>query len=220
VADDCVLVVSANPTATAAELLATWIRRLEGQARLAIPGGSAATVIAPLRRRLGEYWRKVCLTWVDERCVPFEHHDSNRGSAIRAGWLDAGDPPALELALYENDETPAAAVARVAHRLTSDFRDGLDFTLMGMGEDGHIASIFPGWRAPDALVAYVEDSPKPPPKRITLTPAILRTARRHLLFATGSSKRAALVRLLDGDPTVPGTQLSALTIVTDQRIGQ
>ena len=86
---------------------------------------------------------------------------------------------------------------------------------------GEIAlNVDPAKIADDAPVAFVEDSPKPPPRRITLTPATLCTARRHLLFAAGSSKRAALVRLLDGDPTVPGTQLSSLTVVTDQRIGQ
>lgn len=108
------------------------------------------------------------------------------------------------------------AVARVEAGLRVDFDGALDVLLLGMGEDGHIASLFP-WRSlPESgLVAHVSDSPKPPPDRITLTPAALATASRAVLAAFGESKRAPLRKLLAGDPTLPAQALKGLVVVTD-----
>lgn len=217
-ADTLEVVASDDPESAAADRLTSWLRGMPGDVRLAIPGGSAAAVIGAVRRSLGKDWRRVQLTWVDERCVPFGDAASNRGTAYRAGWLDRHDPPGTELTLYDDSETPTDAVARVRAEFAASFGGKLDFTLLGMGEDGHIASIFPGWIAPDGPVAFVDDSPKPPAERVTLTPAALATARHHLLFATGEAKRDALNRLLAGDQTHPAARLLPLTIVTDLRI--
>ena len=65
------------------------------------------------------------------------------------------------------------------------------------------------------FAAFIEDSPKPPPLRITLTRSLLATASHKLLIAVGESKRDALERLLQGDPTLPLTGLDGLVIVTD-----
>jgi 6-phosphogluconolactonase len=191
-----------------------------GSARVAIPGGSALAAIGAARPHLGDAWPRLRLTWVDERCVPSDRHDSNRGAAYRAGLLDDAHPPAVELPLYAAGESGPDAVARVEAGLAADFDDALDVLLLGLGEDGHIASIFPGAVFPDgAQAAWVCDSPKPPLERITLTPCLLATARASLILATGEGKRNALERLRDRDPAQPASALHNLTVVTDLDFG-
>ncbi|MBW2498741.1 MAG: 6-phosphogluconolactonase [Deltaproteobacteria bacterium] len=219
------LETSASPTELASARLSEALRAVLGErdlVRLAIPGGSALPAAAHTRATLGVDWNRVALTWVDERCVPVDHAESNRGAARKLGLLDRelGFPeraaPRRVLPLFESGETPSAAVERVTRRLTRDFDGVLDVLLLGMGEDGHVASLFPDRREPDSgSVAHVADSPKPPADRITLTRPMLHTARWSVLVATGESKRPALERLLAGDSRLPAQGLVGLTIVTD-----
>lgn len=221
VATDLTLHVSADPLGAATDALVAAVREADaenGAPRLAVAGGSAATAIRGAREALGEVWRRVRLTWTDERCVPESAQDSNRGSAHRDGSLSAQAPPALELPLFETGEEPAAAVRRVSEALGRDFDAGLDVLLLGMGGDGHIASLFPNRPPPEGLVAHVPDSPKPPADRITLTTKILSTARWPILLATGEGKREALARLAAGDPLLPATRLRGLAVFTDQDV--
>ena len=120
------------------------------------------------------------------------------------------------LPLFLDGEEGERAVARVAAVLSSDFDGALDAILLGMGEDGHVASLFPGRPAPEeAMVAHVTASPKPPPERVTLTRPFLATARHAVLLACGEGKRSALERLGRGDPSLPAHGLRGLTVVTD-----
>lgn len=213
------LLCADDPFEAAGALLADAVGavdRSRGATRLAIPGGSALAALGAARRRLGDAWRRVLLTWVDERCVPLAHEESNRGAAYRAGFLGARCAPARELPLFLDGERGEEAAARVESGLGEIFDGALDVLLLGMGEDGHVASLFPGWSAPPgARVAFVASSPKPPPQRVTLTRSMLVTARCTILVAAGETKRAALERLLGGDPTLPAQGLPGLTVVTD-----
>jgi 6-phosphogluconolactonase len=220
VAEAVRIVRSDAPAIAASELLVEAISGLPKAPRLAIPGGSAAAAIGPARERLGRAWADVCLTWVDERCVPFSDAGSNRGSAYRTGALDAGWPPALELPLFRDGETGDQAVARVECALDAAFDGALDVLLLGMGEDGHVASLFPGRQPHGGRVCHVTASPKPPPERITLTRSFLGTACAAVLVAAGEPKRAALTRLVRGDPSLPAHGLRALTLVTDLDLGE
>ena len=190
----------------------------QGAVRLAIPGGSVLAALAAARKFLdAELWARTQLTWVDERRVPLEHPDSNRGEAYRQHILDPGDPPGAELPLFLEGEDPAQACRRVEAALEKDFDGGLDVLLLGMGEDGHIASLFPGcpWAPPPARVELVEHSPKPPSERLSLTQSFLASAPDAVLVVTGESKREALRRLLAGDPLLPASALPRLVVVTD-----
>ena len=213
------LVCADDPIDAAGALLADAVRtvdRARGAARLAIPGGSALAALGAAQGRLGDAWSRVFLTWVDERCVPFERGESNRGAAYRAGFLGAQRAPARELPLFLDGERGEEAVARAESGLTEIFDGAVDVLLLGMGEDGHVASLFPGWSAPPgARVAFVASSPKPPPQRVTLTRSMLVTARCTILVAAGEAKRAAVKRLLAGDPTLPAQGLPGLIVVTD-----
>ncbi len=191
-------------------------------ARLAIPGGSALRSAVEARKDLGDAWRCVALTWVDERCVPFDDPESNQGAAARLGLFGrhSGEgnrvEPATVLPLYRDGEEPERAVARVEAAFSAEFANALDVVLLGMGPDGHVASLFPSQSWPsEGLVAYVAESPKPPPRRITLTRAALATAERVVLVAAGESKRDALERLIGGDVRLPAQGLEGLVIVTD-----
>jgi 6-phosphogluconolactonase len=218
------IVTVADPAEQAARRVARAIERADGSsgsARLAVPGGSAAIALGRVRADLAPgVWNRVRLTWVDERCVPFAHPDSNRGSAHRAGLVDPNDPPAIELALFLDGERPDAALARVRDALSRDFGGGIDVALIGMGDDGHIASLFPGHAALSdrELVAVVHDSPKPPADRVTLTLPMLRTARATVLLAVGEAKRAAISRLAGCDAAMPAALLGDVVVVTDLEI--
>jgi 6-phosphogluconolactonase len=208
-----------DPVDAAAELVAAAVAGVAargGAPRLAIPGGSALAAVGSARAALGGVWSRVRLTWVDERCVDTSDAESNRGSAYRSGALRTDCAPARELPLYLDGEEPAGAVARVEAGLDDWFDGGLDVLLLGLGEDGHVASLFPGQLPPaGARVAHVTASPKPPPDRITLALPLLSTARETILLATGESKRAALTRVASGDAALPAAQLLGLTLVTE-----
>lgn len=179
-------------------------------ARLAVAGGSAVPVLKRVRELAPGLWPQVCLTWVDERRVAHADPASNIGAAVRAGVLDA---PAAQctLPLILDDElaVPGRACTRIAAALAKDFDGALDVTLLGLGEDGHIASLFPGmaWDAGEAPVFLIDHAPKPPPARITLSRAFIATASTRVVYAVGAGKRDAIARTCAGDPTLPLTAL-------------
>lgn len=212
------LVTTPGPAEAAGERLAREVADVvasRGACRLAVPGGSA---LAALSLALADMppgtWSKVRLTWVDERCVARADRESNRGALERLG-LPA---PGLVLPLWDDaDAGPEAALGRFAAGFRRDFAGGLDVLLLGLGEDGHVASLFPGHAALAASgeAVFVPDSPKPPARRISLTLAALRTAGAAVMLATGEGKRAALLRVLRRDPALPTSALPHLVIATD-----
>lgn len=239
---DCTVVVTQDPIGEAAALLADALHRVLAQqdtARLAIPGGSALAAAPAAQARVGEDWSRIALTWTDERCVAKTDPASNWGEAERLGLCgrdpETGVPdsasqpaahPAAMLPLYLAPETPRAAASRALDDWEAVFRGAIDIALLGLGEDGHIASLFPAAAAPDASprpfesrrhasIFHVEDSPKPPADRITLSIDALATAQRSILVVQGESKRVAAARLVSGDVALPATHLPNLTLITD-----
>ncbi len=146
-------------------------------------------------------WSRWDIWFGDERCVPAE--DPQRNSTMaRTEWLDhvAIDPSNIHA-------IPATLGAGVAARAYVEALRGVgdfDLVLLGLGEDGHTASLFPGrdWGtspdAPDAIA--VHDAPKPPPERVSLSAARLSRAREVLFLADARSKRAALMRWRADEP--------------------
>lgn len=195
--------------------------------RLAISGGSALRVVARLFERAATddavtiEPRELVLTWVDERVVPRASSESNAGEAERLVAL----PHHVPLLRDDELEAPSRAIARVERAIDEELRGALDVTLLGLGEDGHVASLFPResgddasvhrWDAPSARVMLVERSPKPPPRRLTLTRSFLATAKVHVVFAVGSGKRDAIARLRAGDPALPAAGLEGVVVITD-----
>lgn len=213
---DVTLIVDPAPFEAAARVLT---ERLAKGTRLAIPGGSAMATVQAVRRQLApNVWKSLRLTWVDERLVPQASIASNRGEAYRLGVLAHEQRPGLEVPLVADGETAAQAVARAEAALTRDFDGAIDVALLGLGEDGHVASLFPAHQpwSQLGLVTAVNDAPKPPAERLTLTLRVLaRAGVFRLIVAGGAGKRGALQRLLDGDTTIPAAHLGDVTVVTD-----
>jgi 6-phosphogluconolactonase len=183
-----------------------------GARHLALSGGTtprrAYELLAERGLRDAELWL------ADERCVPADHADSN-ARMIREAM---GDAVRLHEARGElGPEDAAWLYAREVGAIGAPF----DVVVLGLGEDGHTASLFPGRPEADARhapVIGVRGAPKPPPERITLTLPVIAAARYTVLLATGAGKRDALARVRARDEALPPARLgSALDeIVCDE----
>ena len=213
--------VTSRPLEVAASQVSQALGRVGPGARLGIPGGSALGAMRLVRESLApELWGSLRLTWVDERLVPMSDAASNRGDAFRAGALSKMQPVAIELPLVLDGENAATAVERSAAAFARDFGGALDVALLGLGEDGHIASLFPGHAvlSNQSLVAALHDSPKPPSSRVTLSLSVLaKPGLERIIVAMGVGKRDALQRLMSGDESIPAARLGRVTVVTDQQ---
>jgi 6-phosphogluconolactonase len=161
----------------------------------------------------------------DERCVPPDDPESNYRLVAESLLAGAAIPPARVHRVHGEDP-PLVAASAYAEELALDVPAGedgvpvLDVAVLGLGEDGHTASLFPGDPAldvTDALVVHVV-AVKPPPNRITLTLPVLRSAREVIILATGAGKRDAVSRVLAGpDPATPASLLADadVTLVVD-----
>jgi 6-phosphogluconolactonase len=178
-----------------------------GRFTVALPGGSVASTFFPRLARASVDWSRTDFFWGDERAVPPSDPDSNYGAA-RSLWLGPAQVPderihrmrgeAADLA--REAEEHAAVLERVAGSPPR-----LDLVLLGVGPDGHVCSLFAGHPVlaeRRRSVAVVEDSPKPPPRRLTMTLPVLVGAETVLVVALGGAK-AEVVRAALEDPDSP-----------------
>ncbi len=195
-------VVVLNDPAAVADLAADMVlaavdRALEergGRADIALAGGTTPALLYDELTRRRADWTGVHLWIGDERCVPHEHPDSN----VRLAYEHLPAPGAV-LHAPPPVGTPEVRAAAYAAQL-KDYV--LDLVLLGLGEDAHTASLFPGNPAIDdeRTVVPVHDAPKPPPERITLGLGVISAAKARLLLVTGAGKREALGKAL-GEPS-------------------
>jgi 6-phosphogluconolactonase len=179
-----------------------------GARHLVLAGGSTPMAAYGRLDDMALDWEGVHLWYGDERCVPFEHPESNHG-AVSAKLLAPG-------AIWHpmpGTLGPEAGAAAYAAELAEHGPPGgaFDLVLNGMGPDGHTASLFPDHDVLDAtgVTAGVDDSPKPPPERITLTLSALNAGQRLVLLVTGAGKADALARVLAGpDRRTPSSLLA------------
>jgi 6-phosphogluconolactonase len=150
-------------------------------------------------------WGSVFVYWSDERQVPLDDPASNYAMA-KAALLD--HVPILPEQVFPLVGDPTPALRRVPADAAG--RPRFDVIHLGLGDDGHTASLFPGspvLQETRALVAVVHDAPKPPPERLTLTLPVINAARAVLFMVQGASKREALARLRRRDPDVPASHV-------------
>lgn len=199
---------------TAARLLTALVdaQSEQGDASLVLTGGRTGTAVLEHLRALPGLgavdWSRVDLYWGDERFLPSGHPDRNETQA-RAALLDHVPVDPARVHTMEpsdgefGDDADAAAEAYAA--VLTSAGDGsvpqFDVLLLGVGEEGHVASIFPDSPAVHERtrsVVAVRNCPKPPPTRVSLTLPAIRRAREVWLMTTGEAKAEAAARALTG----------------------
>jgi len=138
----------------------------------ALSGGATALIFLGALRNAAVDWRKITLFWADERAVPPDDPDSNYGLAERMllSPLAARAPRAIRMPAEANLAQAAIWYDEV---LATELDEGpLDLAILGVGEDGHVCSLFPGHPAlmqDELRTVAIEDAPKPPARRLSLT---------------------------------------------------
>jgi 6-phosphogluconolactonase len=169
--------------------------RARGQFHIVLAGGNTPRAAYQRLREVRADWAAWHIYFGDERCLPRDDPARNSRMAEEA-WLDHVAIPALQRPPIPA-ELGAAAAAR-AYGASLQSVAAFDLVLLGLGEDGHTASLFPGhdWGAapgsPAALAIF--DAPKPPRERVSLSAARLSDAREVLFMVSGASKREALAQ--------------------------
>lgn len=188
-----------------------------GRFAFVIPGGSAAEALLPRLATARIDWARTEVFFSDERFVPRSNPASSAAAADRLlfGALAQGGPR-VHAMVAETAPPPAPEAAARAYAEVLVARLGrepvFDLALLGVGEDGHIASLFPGRAAAEersALVLAERDSPKPPPVRLTLSLPLLAASRTVVGAAFGAGKADVLRAVLRD----PGSQLPAARLL-------
>ena len=179
-----------------------------GWASIVLTGGRVAAAVhravVALPARDAVDWSHVDVWWGDERFLPAGHADRNetqgRDALLSALPVDPARVHAMPASDGPDGDDPEAAAARYAAELAAAARPGhaalphFDVVMLGVGEDGHVASVFPehpvGYDT--RPVSAVRGSPKPPPVRVTLTLPTINTAEEVWLVAAGADKAAAV----------------------------
>jgi 6-phosphogluconolactonase len=207
---DWQVLVDADAVAVhAAELIlqaaATAIQE-RGVFRLVLAGGRTPEKVYRQLAAARANWHNWHIYFGDERCLPAGHPDRNSQLAARS-WLAHGQIPADHIHPIPAELGAVTAAQRYAERVSQ--ARPFDMVLLGIGEDGHTASLFPGHAfPPDEAVHAVSGAPKPPPERVSLSVASLSDSHDVLVLVTGSGKHEA-VRQWQQGADLPITRISA-----------
>lgn len=197
-------------TAVAGELLTRLVsaQRAGRVPQVALTGGTIADAVhrevARLSLDTDVDWSRVVVWWGDERFLEPGSSDRNAGQA-RAAFLDAvGVEPANvhEMPSTEDADSVDEGATEYEQELREHGAGEFELVMLGVGPDGHVASLFPWHRAldvDDRIAVGVTDSPKPPPERITLTFPALNRTRAAWFLVSGEEKAGAVASALGGD---------------------
>jgi 6-phosphogluconolactonase len=177
-----------------------------GEFRLVLAGGSTPQRVYRLLATSPADWSRWHIYFGDERCLP--ERDPERNSHMAAvAWLEQAAVPQRNVHPIPAELGPVAAARQYA-LLVATARP-FDMVLLGMGEDGHTASLFPGQVHPAGEPVHaVCNAPKPPPERVSLSGEVLSDSRDVLILITGTGKRAAVQRWQTGED-LPITRITA-----------
>jgi 6-phosphogluconolactonase len=185
----------------------------KGRFTLAISGGSLPKMLSGLIGNPAVKWDKWHVFYADERVVRLDHPDSNHNLCMTELFSkvpipeanihtidvpESSDPDTLDLDDL-SDAYEKKLIAEFAQKDSARF-PVFDLILLGIGPDGHTCSLFPGHELlseEDRWVAFIEDSPKPPARRLTLTYPVINHAARVVFVATGAGKVDVLSTILD-----------------------
>jgi 6-phosphogluconolactonase len=194
----------------------------------ALSGGATALFFLGALRNAAVDWRRITLFWADERAVAPDDPESNYGLAERMLLQPLGAKAPRALRMPTDKFALDQAAIWYDGVLATELRDdALDLALLGVGEDGHVCSLFPDHPAlleDDSRTVVVEDAPKPPPRRLSLSlPFVLQT-RKIWLIVIGPRKLPVLQAAINksGSGTSPLELVLAhgkdVTVFTDQQL--
>lgn len=167
--------------------------RRHGAFHLVLAGGTTPRRVYELLRPLDTNWGAWHIYFGDERCLPADHVDRNSRMAAQS-LLEHVKIPASQIHIIPAEKGADAAASAYAHTLSKI--DMFDLVILGLGEDGHTASLFPGhdWgTSPHASASLaVHDAPKPPPERVSLSAHRLSQTRQLIFLVSGSAKQQAI----------------------------
>lgn len=173
---------------------------------IALTGGSIADAVhgelARLSPQSGVDWTRVVVWWGDDRFVPGDSPQRNAVQAERACLGTIGATQVHHMPSADDADDVASGAAAYGSLLRSQGKGQFDVVMLGVGEDGHVASLFPGrpeLDVDDRIAVAVTDSPKPPSERITLTFAALNRSRSVWFLVSGADKAAAVAAALAED---------------------
>ena len=171
--------------------------KARGQFHLVLAGGSTPKNVYTLLKNINTDWSKWHVYFGDERCLDSNHQDRNSTMASEA-WLSHINIPTQNIHAIPAELGPIEG-AHLYNETLSKVGD-FDLVLLGLGEDAHTASLFPGdsWdNNLDALAVF--DAPKPPPLRISMSPARLSRSKSVLFLVSGKEKQTAINQWKAGD---------------------
>lgn len=153
-----------------------------GRFHLVLAGGATPKATYQRLANSDQTWKNWSLYYGDERCLPADDPERNSQMVIETGLADRVGKH------YPIPTELGAKLAASKYRARIKSIESFDMVLLGMGEDGHTASLFPGHKWPDKTVFAVSDAPKPPPERVTLGVMALQNCTDMLIMVTGESK--------------------------------
>ena len=174
-----------------------------GSFSIVLAGGNTPRILYRRLSKLPADWQCWHIYFSDERCLPARDPDRNDSMAA-AAWLDHVAIPDHQI--HRVPAGGSAAAAATAYASVLEQVSAFDLVLLGLGEDGHTASLFPGdpqVASGGALAIAVDNAPKPPPTRVSMSPDCLSRAAAVWFMVTGDSKREALEAWLAGAPLPP-----------------
>jgi 6-phosphogluconolactonase len=173
-----------------------------GSFSIVLAGGTTPKQVYELLRHADADWSKWHIYHNDDRCLPVDHKDRNSLMA-REAWLNHVPVPASQIHDIPAELGPVEGAKAYAETLKNvgDF----DLVLLGLGEDGHTASLFPGHTWDDSVDAFpVFNSPKPPAERISISARRLSQSREVIFLVTGAGKQEAVDNWRNG-VAIPAT---------------
>ena len=186
-----------------------------GKFKLVLAGGTTPEKVYRLLAKSEADWANWWIYHGDERCLPVDHKDRNSVMAAQA-VLDQVAIPKNQIFNIPAELGPEQGA--IAYRQVATDALPFDLVLLGMGEDGHTASLFPGHQHnPDELTHAVFNSPKPPPERVSISANALGNSQQVIFLVTGANKRDAVKQWCSGvDLPITTISNNDMTIMIDR----
>lgn len=184
-----------------------------GTFKIGLSGGSLVDLLAQTLPNVSTDWSKWVFFFCDERIVPFENVESTYGQ-YKTKVIDQVSVTEEQFVKIDTDlhaeEAAKDYIKKMSVHFPPDRMPKFDVVLLGLGPDGHTCSLFPGHKLLNETslwVCPINDSPKPPPSRITFTLPVINNARKCIFPVTGSNKADIVKKILNDKEDLPAANV-------------